>query len=562
MLERNPRCFARTSVRRGWWHLALLPLLLLGAGATGAPAIELPPGFEDDPLPIGFVQPTCIRFLPDGRLLVAERRGRLYLVEGGQARLLWEDEARVHGSAFDNHGLLAIEVDPAFPAGRWIYLLYSVDPDSNGVDDAPDLWGRLERRLLSPDEMSLDASSRDVLLGTSWSDGFLHGGSSHASGALAWGSDGTLLVSSGDGAQFEVTDAGGNDPGLFLPGRGDPGDDIGAFRSHRLASLNGKILRLDPGSGHGLPSNPFWDGDPASVRSRVFAYGLRNPFRFAVRPGSGSPDPASGDPGTLYVGDVGLDTWEEINVAGVAGTDFGWPCFEGPSALPAFQGANPAHDGCEPTDPPAIGPLLAFHHDAPDSSTTPGVAGSCLIGGVFYRGGGYPAGYYGGFFFADFVGLWIKVLRTDSADGFVELLDFASDVGGMVSFALEPGTGDVWFASIGQGVIHRIRHTGVVSVVAAAADAPALALVVRPNPAPGAARFHFTLPAGADARLAIHDALGREVWSAEERALPAGPHVITWPGTRRGAGPAPVGIYFAKLRSGGRTAVRRFAVVR
>src|SRR4029077_5924437 len=109
-----------------------------------------------------------------------------------------------------------------------------------------------------------------------------------------WGRDGSLLCSMGDGAQFNGMDDGGQDNQMFGPQKANPYEDVGAFRSQNLWSMDGKVLRINPADGHGYPSNPFWDGQPMSVRSRTWAYGLRNPFRFAVRPGTGSTNPADG----------------------------------------------------------------------------------------------------------------------------------------------------------------------------------------------------------------------------------------------------------------------------
>jgi len=88
-----------------------------------------------------------------------------------------------------------------------------------------------------------------------------------------------------------------------------------------LDSLSGKILRVDPITGKGLSDNPFYNGDADSNRSKVYDYGLRNPFRFAFQPGTG----------TLFIGDVGWNTWEEINRG--RGQDFGWPYYEGGSGV-------------------------------------------------------------------------------------------------------------------------------------------------------------------------------------------------------------------------------------
>lgn len=105
--------------------------------------------------------------------------------------------------------------------------------------------------------------------------------------------------------------------------------DIGAYRAQYLGSMNGKVLRLDPATGDGVPSNPFFiPGQPRAPQSRVWRVGS-DPFRMTLRPGSGSADPADADPGTLYIGDVGWNLWEELNVASTGGQNFGWPIYEG-----------------------------------------------------------------------------------------------------------------------------------------------------------------------------------------------------------------------------------------
>ncbi len=116
--------------------------------------------------------------------------------------------------------------------------------------------------------------------------------------ASAFGTNGTLLIAAGDGASNSEVDPGGLYPNCFGTGKLDSSQDIGAFRSQWIGSLSGKILRVDPATGLGLASNPFFTGDPASVESRAWAYGLRNPYRFGVR-NNGSSDPADGNPGTL-----------------------------------------------------------------------------------------------------------------------------------------------------------------------------------------------------------------------------------------------------------------------
>jgi glucose/arabinose dehydrogenase len=159
-------------------------------------------------------------------------------------------------------------------------------------------------------------------------------------GSLVFGEDGTLLVSCGDGASYSVVDKGGTISGSSNTGLADgiikPKEDVGAYRAQLVDSHSGKVLRVDPATGDGVPSNPFYVANaPRSPRSRVWAMGLRNPFRMTMLPESGSHNPADAKPGTLYVGDVGWNDREELNVCDGRGQDFGWPVFEGMDIQPA-----------------------------------------------------------------------------------------------------------------------------------------------------------------------------------------------------------------------------------
>lgn len=142
----------------------------------------------------------------------------------------------------------------------------------------------------------------------------------HSVGAIRFGPDGYLYVANGDGTSFNFPDR-------------------RSVRVQDPANLSGKILRIDPLTGEGLSTNPFFDGDPNSNSSKVFYYGLRNPFRFAFDPVTGWP----------VLGDVGWNTAEEVNT-GPLGSNFGWPYYEGfqrapryntlPEALRFYQNGN------------------------------------------------------------------------------------------------------------------------------------------------------------------------------------------------------------------------------
>lgn len=446
--------------------LALLPLILLLAAAPARAA--LPPDFVLESVTPGqvFDQPTGLAFLPDGGLLVCEKAGRLWLVRNGvrSARPLWQREREVLNA--DDRGLLDVAVDPHYFLNHFVYLLYTVDPDSDGVDTNTVSFGRLTRYQVGfADSSVLDTTTRTILMGASWRDAPPSGSPTHSIGALRWGADGSLLVTAGEGSWATQADAGGLYPALFGPDRADPYEDLGAFRAQYVGSLGGKLLRLDPATGQGYASNPYFDGDPASKRSRVWAYGLRNPFRFVVMPGTGGTDPAAGNPGTLYIGDVGWGSYEEIDVARQPGMNFGWPCFEGIWPTAGYPSTQPAHSGCDSTgtygDPegPTL-PIVSVSHGDPAFSTPPGLAGNCVIAGAFYSGGFYPALYQNRLFFCDYARGWMKVLITDANDQLLQVLDFADQLQGPVDVAPDPVSGDLCYISIYSGEVRRLRYTG------------------------------------------------------------------------------------------------------
>ena len=413
-----------------------------------------------------FDTPTGIAFLPNGNMLVAEKRGIVWVVQNGTrlATPMWSSTNEVLDTG--DKGLLGVAVDPNYATNRRVYFLFTVDPDSNGVDDNDDAYGRLVRyQTQAANPNVVDASTRAILFGRIWAEGPTIGSITHSIGSLRWGTDGSLLISTGEGAQYSNVDAGGRDADMFLPGRANPSEDVGAFRAQYLGSLAGKILRIDPETGHGYASNPFWDGNPSSVRSRIWAYGLRNPFRFGVRPGSGGTDPAAGDPGSLYIGDVGWETWEDGNIATGPGRNFGWPCWEGLHENHDYHHLTPPHSGCAtigtPQNPsPYTPPVADWHHSNASLSSPPGVWGNASVGGVFYTGSNFPASYQGRYFFGDFGGKWIRVAEMDSADNVVSISGFATEMDGPVDFAVEPATGHLIYVAINVNLVRRIRFGG------------------------------------------------------------------------------------------------------
>lgn len=447
----------------------------LGTGA--ASAIVLPTGFytENVAPSATFDTPVQVVFMPDTtagvkRMLVVEKRGVLWQVVNGvkSATPLWDGQVEVLNNA--DRGLLSVAVDPDFETNHYLYLLYTVDPDSDSVESNDEAWGRLTRYQVSANDLnSLIPSSRTILFGTSWADGPLSASPSHTIGTVRFGRDKTLLVTMGDGANFDRIDFGGLDPNAFLPGRVPADQDLGAYRSQYINSLCGKVLRLDPATGHGLPSNPYWDGDPSSVRSRVWAYGLRNPYRFTVRPNTGSMIPADGRPGQLFIGEVGWYQVEEVNVVVNGGENFGWPCFEGFGPTDQYASLPQASrwlcDSIGTVNNPATSyafPQVAMHHSTSSLSTPPGFTGNASIGGAFYQGSLYPAKYRDRYFAVDFGQSWMNTMRVDSLGVRQDFQDFSTGMQGPVNLETEPGTGDLVYISIYGNQVLRIRYNGEV----------------------------------------------------------------------------------------------------
>jgi glucose/arabinose dehydrogenase len=495
-------------------------------------------GFERIEISGDWQRPCALVFADDGTAFVGEKPGRVLVrpADAPQAApfITLYDEV----NARDDRGLLGLALHPGFvPDGggtSWVYLAYTMSPilGENAVynQDQKYSWSVLERyrAVTNPQgEIVADLGSKQILLGERLPDGTAPNAiaslrESHSNGSPIFGDDGSLMVSCGDGAYYVGLDVGGqDDPGFDtfvhpvtgLKGQIPKDQDSGAFRSQDLRSLAGKVLRLDPETGLGLPSNPFYDGDPASLRSRVFALGLRNAYRMAFLPGYGSNDPADGEPGLFVVSDVGSQHYEELNLLDAAGLDYRWPCFEGPNPQPLYSVynrpvANPY--GYLDCGDPSVGtpraPLLAWSRFVPTAlfpTGTPsydlagvptnGFGGSAAVVGDFHQGGaGYPTDYTGRLFVADYGYDWIRTLEFDANFAVAAVHEFAHGFDNVVDLERNPVTGELWVVQLldadgTPGHVYRIRHgTNASPVARLAAQYTA-----------GAAPLQVTLDAGA-----------------------------------------------------------------
>jgi glucose/arabinose dehydrogenase len=325
----------------------LLPIVLLAVVAFPKPCAGEPQTWSLDPIVEGLQQPTSVAWAPDGRLFVAEREGQVRVVSADRRVTGLFLDLRPDVAAGGERGLLSIALDPAFARNGRIFLLLTRQRDGQPPDEGP-ATGQVISIAARPDEPDVaDRATLRVVL-----SGFGALSQVHAGGDLAFDRRGRLLASFGDGSSDQRVDA-------------------RALRSQDLDDLAGKLVRVDPSSGAGVPENPWFDERrPAAVRSKVLAYGLRNPWRIAVDPLDGA----------VWVGDVGWTSWEEVDRVPPQWTDaerqldFGWPCREGPR-LEASYARNPdTRTACAPFRTPdrSAGPRHAYAHRGRGASVTLG----------------------------------------------------------------------------------------------------------------------------------------------------------------------------------------------
>jgi len=340
--------------------------------------VSLPDGFNIEWVSQDWIQAVGITFDETGTMYVWEKEGKVWIVKDGEKLPTPLLDISNEVGNYGDMGLLGFALDPNFSENGYIYCYYSVDNYHFFNENEPDFdpsqnqyftatSGRLSRFQASANSNYeiADISSRKILIGKDLDDviPILH--NAHIGGSIIFGTDGTLLLSTGDGSTWKDTYTGNGPPygeeyvteGLEL-GIIDEVQEVGAFRAQLIDNPNGKILRIDPETGAGLPSNPFYDeAIPTSSKSRIWALGFRNAYRMILRPNSGSENPADGIPGSLYIGDVGEAKWEELNIANRPGMNFGWPHFEGIDFIPEYNdqltlnlsAPNPMYgiDGCD-----------------------------------------------------------------------------------------------------------------------------------------------------------------------------------------------------------------------
>ncbi len=358
--------------------------------ATTAAPVDIPAlGLEE--VAGGFARPTFVTNAGDGsnRLFVLEKPGRIRIIKDGatvQAPFL--DMQSLVRSSGNEQGLLGLAFHPDFAQNGRFFVAYTAQDSKNTV---------AEYRVSPAGGDRADASSAKVLFAQA--DQYAN----HNGGMLAFGPDGYLYISMGDGGSSGDPDGNGQDKG----------------------SLLGKLLRIDVDSGspYGIPDdNPF---QGSGERPEIWAYGLRNPWRFSF-------DRETGD---IWIADVGQNQYEEIDFQPAdskGGENYGWNVAEGDHC---YRTNNCDLSGF-------VAPVFEFTHDD----------GCSVTGGYVYRGEAID-GLAGAYLFTDYCGatLWATTRNGDTFE--------TEEVGELpegVSAFGEDEAGELYIAVDGEGSIYRL----------------------------------------------------------------------------------------------------------
>ena len=346
----------------------------------------------------------------DGRMFIAQQNG-LIRIRNGSSFIEFANLGSVILTSGGEQGLLSLAFHPQYASNRYFFVLYTA------ATTGAITLARYRRDAVNPNTIEAGGT---VLLSIAKPTPLVDY-SNHNGGKINFGPDGYLYMSTGDG---------GNS--------GDPGN-----RAQDRTQLLGKMLRLDVNSF--ATSAPFYDIPPSNpwsaggdgFRDEIYAYGLRNPWRWSF-------DRLTGD---MWIGDVGQSSWEEVNwiPAGEAlGGNFGWRCYEGAHIY--------GPGGCAPTD--TISPVFEYGRNF----TTGGIS---ITGGIVYRGTASPA-MQGFYIVADYVSGNLWKIKPNGAGGWQTFIQngLTANVAG---FAEGP-TGELYAVNRGQGRIDSIIVSSVVPV--------------------------------------------------------------------------------------------------
>lgn len=431
---------------------------------------------------------------PNGNFLVWEQSGKVWFVSKDgvvSTSPILDISPEVFNSS--QLGFMNVVLDPNYLENGLIYTFYNVDMywellanKSTFVETLGDKGyrGSPSASILRVTRFKLNnitgvpvlqPDSRHVLIAPTRFGAPVTTAFSHAGGGMAFGYDGTLLIAIGDGARDSgLTTDGDLGSDEWTDWKGPLIDNIWTSNAENIGTLRvlskdnyaGKLLRIDPKTGEGIPSNPYFvASSPGSVRSQIWGYGLRNPFKLSfMNDLKGSPHRSLGNPGTFLVCDVGSAFKEELSIVTGKSQFFGWPKFEGIDVEHIYSPL--------PTWSPAPGdslvPPFLEYRNSPGRSvkkdgtifTIPGVdtlRGSSTSGGFLYTKTDFPSEYHNTIFTADFLGRAIYYIKLDDDFNATGISTFATNVGNLTHIGTNPKLDGLFYTTI-SGQLGRFQY--------------------------------------------------------------------------------------------------------
>ncbi len=477
---------------------ALVTICVLCLSSIGQAQYSLENAYPNLP---AFSSPLEIVRAGDGtnRLFVVQQRGIIWVFENNptvSSRTAFVDLSdRVSQSGFEL-GLLGVAFHPNYETNGYFYVNYTRGPQGGRES----VIARFQVSPSNPDS-ALKETEFPILI-------FSQPYDNHNGGKLLFGPDGYLYIGTGDGGDG-----------------GDPGN-----RAQNRDSLHGKVLRIDVdntdvGLNYAIPpTNPYYD-NMDGYREEIYAYGLRNPWKFSF----------DSETGTLWLGDVGQETREEVDII-VSGGNYGWRIMEGTVCY------NPP-SGCDTTG--LILPVWDYANE------TGAGTNYSVTGGYVYRGSSISS-LVGKYIYSDYGSGRIWALTYDGENPATNELLYDSPY--QVSSFGEDQNGELLVLSYSGGNGRIYRLTGPVTGVEET-ETTASTFVLQPNypnPFNPSTTVRFSVSSEQLVKLNVFDVLGRHVATLLESTLHPGEHSVIFEPKE-----LPSGVFLLRLEAGGFVQTRK-----
>ncbi|MFZ1081087.1 MAG: PQQ-dependent sugar dehydrogenase [Candidatus Kryptoniota bacterium] len=452
-----------------------------------------------------FQYPTELIPANDGtnRLFVVQQYGIIYVFNNSPAvgtRKVFLDISDRVSQDGGEMGLLGMAFHPDYRQNGYFYVDYT----SSNSGTLRSYITRYKVSSSNPDSALHDSEDTILVVDQPYDN--------HNGGKLAFGPDGYLYIGFGDGGSED-----------------DPEN-----RGQDRTTLLGKILRInidssEAGLNYAIPAtNPYYKNQ-LGYRQEIYAYGIRNPWKFSFDPVTAS----------LWLGDVGQDTREEVDIVRNGG-NYGWRLMEGFICTPVV---NPT---CQDTAG-LLPPIWDYPHNGNSAAIT---------GGYVYRGVSIPS-LYGKYIFGDYVTGRTWALAYDGVDS-PSVVQLSQESYSISTFGVDTN-GEIYLCSYsGSAGIYKLTgpSTGVKDAVEESADEFGLSQNY-PNPFNPSTLISYRLPSNGFITLKVYDLLGREVETLVSKYEYAGQHVVSLDGSHLATG-----VYFYQLKSEAHVSTKKLLLVK